>query len=396
MRQSYMDYAMSVIIGRALPDARDGLKPVHRRVLYAMYDLGNDWNRPYKKSARIVGDVIGKYHPHGDVGGLRHHRPHGAGLLHALPARRRPGQLRLGRRRSRRRPCATPRSAWRASPASCWPTSTRRRSTSSRTTTTRSRSRVVLPARIPNLLINGSSGIAVGMATNIPPHNLGEVVDALIALIENPDLTVAELMQLHPRPGLPHRRLHPRPRGDPRGLHAPAAASCSCAPAPAPRPTSAPAATSIIVTEIPYQVNKARLIERIAELVNEKQIEGISDLRDESDRDGMRIVIELKRDAIPEIVLNQLYKLTPLQESFGIIMLAIVDSRPEAADPEGRAAGLHRPPQGGRHPAHGLRAAQGRGAPAHPRRPEDRPRPPRRGHHADPRRHRPGRRARPA
>ena len=186
MRQPYLDYAMSVIVGRALPDVRDGLKPVHRRVLFAMRELGNDCNRAYKKSARVVGDVIGKYHPHGDSAVYDTHRPHGAAVLAALPARRRPGQLRLGRRRYRRRRCATPKSAWRASRTSCSPTSTRRRSTSSRTTTKASASRRCCRRALPNLLVNGSSGIAVGMATNIPPHNLGEVIDACLALLDDP------------------------------------------------------------------------------------------------------------------------------------------------------------------------------------------------------------------
>ena len=327
MRQSFMDYAMSVIISRALPDARDGLKPVHRRALYAMYDLNNDWNRPYKKSARIVGDVIGKYHPHGDSAvydtivrmaqdfSLRYPLVDGQGNFGSVdgdpPAAMRYTEVRMARIASEMLADIDKETVDFAPNYD-----------------DTIQEPVVLPARIPNLLINGSSGIAVGMATNIPPHNLGEVVDALIALIDNPALSVLELMRHIPGPDFPtagflHGRaaireayqtgrgvLQMRARteiedGGERGR------------------------TKILVRELPYQVNKARLIERIAEMVNEKRIEGISDLRDESDRDGMRVVIELKRDAIPEIVQNQLFKLSQLQESFGVNMLAIVGGRPK-------------------------------------------------------------------
>jgi DNA gyrase subunit A len=326
MRQSYMDYAMSVIIGRALPDARDGLKPVHRRSLYAMYDLNNFWNRPYKKSARVVGDVIGKYHPHGDAAvydtivrlaqgfSMRYPLVDGQGNFGSVdgdpPAAMRYTEVRLARLAGelladldRETVDFIPNYDDSLSEP------------------------VVLPANLPNLLVNGSSGIAVGMATNIPPHNLGEIVDALIALIGNPHLTVDELMKLVPGPDFPTagfvcgrqpiREAYETGRGvlqlrartlievdERRGRE------------------------RIVVTEIPYQVNKARLIERIAELVNERRIEGVSDLRDESDRDGMRIVVELKKDADSEVVLNQLFKLTPMQDSFGVNMLAIVDGRP--------------------------------------------------------------------
>jgi DNA gyrase subunit A len=327
MRQSYMDYAMSVIIGRALPDARDGLKPVHRRVLYAMYDLGNDWNRAYKKSARVVGDVIGKYHPHGDTAvydtlvrmaqdfSLRYPLVDGQGNFGSVDgdaaAAMRYTEVRMARIASELLADLdketvdflpnydeTIREPW------------------------------VLPARIPNLLINGSAGIAVGMATNVPPHNLGEIVDALVALVGNPALTVAELMQYVPGPDFPtagfiHGKSAIREAYETgKGILQMRARAVT-------ETDKRTGKTSIIVNEIPYQINKARLIERIAELVNEKKIDGISDLRDESDREGMRIVIELRRDAIPEIVLNQLYKLTPMQESFGVIMLAIVDGRPK-------------------------------------------------------------------
>lgn len=327
MRQSYMDYAMSVIIGRALPDARDGLKPVHRRVLYAMYDLGNDYNRPYKKSARVVGDVIGKYHPHGDTAvydtlvrmaqdfSLRYPLVDGQGNFGSVdgdaPAAMRYTEVRMARIAGE---LLADLDKETVDFVPNYDDSTREP--------------FVLPSRIPNLLINGSAGIAVGMATNIPPHNLGEIVDALVALIANPNLTVADLMQFVPGPDFPTagficgrapiREAYENGRGI---LQMRARATTET--------DKKSGKISIIVNEIPYQVNKAKLIERMAELVNEKKIDGISDLRDESDREGMRIVVELKRDAVPEVVLNQLYKLTPMQESFGINMLAIVEGRPK-------------------------------------------------------------------
>jgi DNA gyrase subunit A len=326
MRQSYMDYAMSVIIRRALPDARDGLKPVHRRILYAMYDLGNDWNRGYKKSARVVGDVIGKYHPHGD-----------SAVYDAI--------VRMAQDFSMRYPLIDGQGNFGSvdgDPAAAMRyTEIRMARIASELLADIDKETVefapnydetlqeprVMPAKIPNLLVNGSSGIAVGMTTNIPPHNLNEVADAAIALIERPAITVAELMQHVPGPDFPtagfiHGRAAIREAYETgKGvLQVRARAQTEV--------DKRTGRTSIIVTEIPFQVNKARLLERIAELVNEKRIEGISDLRDESDRQGMRIVVELKRDAVPEIVLNQLYKLTPMQESFGMIMLAIVDNRP--------------------------------------------------------------------
>jgi DNA gyrase subunit A len=327
VRQSFMDYAMSVIIARALPDARDGLKPVHRRALYAMYDLGNDWNRPYKKSARVVGDVIGKYHPHGDVAvydtivrmaqefSMRYPLVDGQGNFGSVdgdpPAAMRYTEIRMARIAGELL-ADLDKETVDFSP----------------NYDDTLKEPAVLPARIPNLLINGSAGIAVGMATNIPPHNLGEVVDALVALIEHPDLGVAELMHYIPGPDFPTAGF----------IHGTGAITEAYTTGKGILQLRARATTetdkrsgrvSIIVKEIPYQVNKARLIERMAELVNDKKIEGISDLRDESDREGMRIVIELKKDANPDIVLNQLYKHTPMQESFGIIMLAIVDGRPK-------------------------------------------------------------------
>jgi DNA gyrase subunit A len=328
MRQSYLDYAMSVIVGRALPDVRDGLKPVHRRVLHAMRELGNDYNRAYKKSARVVGDVIGKYHPHGDVAvydtivrmaqpfSMRYLLVDGQGNFGSVdgdaPAAMRYTEVRMAKiaqelladidketvdfvpnyDESEREPA-------------------------------------VLPTRVPNLLVNGSSGIAVGMATNIPPHNLGEIIDACLALLADPELTLAELIKFVPGPDFPtaglihgvqgvvsayatgrgriyvRGRTHVEPLGD-RGDR-----------------------ESIIITELPYQVNKARLIERIAELVREKKLEGISELRDESDKDGMRVVIELKRGELSDVVLNNLFKQTPLQSVFGINMVGLVDNQPK-------------------------------------------------------------------
>jgi DNA gyrase subunit A len=327
MRQSFMDYAMSVIISRALPDARDGLKPVHRRALYAMYDLGNEWNRAYKKSARVVGDVIGKYHPHGDIAvydtivrmaqdfSMRYPLVDGQGNFGSVdgdpPAAMRYTEIRMARIASE---LLADLDKDTVDFAANYDDTLKEP--------------VVMPARIPNLLINGSSGIAVGMATNIPPHNLGEVVDALVALIDNPDLTIPELMQYIPGPDFPTAGF----------IHGKGAIADAYTTGKGILQLRARAVTetdkrtgrmSIIVKEIPYQVNKARLLERIAELVNEKRVDGISDLRDESDREGMRIVIELKKEAIPEIVLNQLYKLTPMQDSFGVIMLAIVGRRPK-------------------------------------------------------------------
>ncbi|MDX2167382.1 MAG: DNA gyrase subunit A [Deltaproteobacteria bacterium] len=326
MRQSFMDYAMSVIIARALPDARDGLKPVHRRSLYAMYDLSNDWNRPYKKSARIVGDVIGKYHPPGDSAvydtivrmvqdfSLRYPLIDGQGNFGSVDgdsaAAMRYTEIRMARIASE---MLADLDKETVDFGPNYDESTQEP--------------LVLPSRIPNLLVNGSSGIAVGMATNIPPHNLGEVVDGLIALIENPDLTIAQLMQHIPGPDFPTggflhgrsaiREAYHTGRG---GLMMRARTEIEDG--------GERGKAKIIVRELPYQVNKARLIERIAELVTEKRIEGISDLRDESDRDGMRVVIELKRDAVPEVVQNQLFKLSQLQDSFGVNMLAIVAGRP--------------------------------------------------------------------
>ncbi|MDR1727161.1 MAG: DNA gyrase subunit A [Acidobacteriota bacterium] len=328
MRKSYLDYAMSVIIGRALPDARDGLKPVHRRVLYAMHELGNTYNKAYKKSARIVGDVIGKYHPHGD-----------SAVYDTI--------VRLVQDFSVRYPLIDGQGNFGSvdgdAPAAMRYTEVRMAKLSDELLADIEKDTVdfgpnyddslteplVLPARFPNLLVNGSAGIAVGMATNIPPHNLTEIVNATIRLIRNPGATVAELMQDVPGPDFPTRGFICG-RGGIRSAYETgrgivtmrARATVESMPRKKDR-------EMIVVTEIPYQVNKAKLIEQIAALVREKKIEGISNLRDESDRDGMRIVIELKQDAQGQVVLNNLYKLTPMQSSFGIILLAIVRNQPK-------------------------------------------------------------------
>ncbi len=326
MRKSYMDYAMSVIVGRALPDVRDGLKPVHRRVLFAMNELNNDYNKPYKKSARVVGDVIGKYHPHGDSAvydtivrmaqdfSMRHPLVDGQGNFGSVDgdsaAAMRYTEVRMDRL-AHELLSDIDKETVEFGP----------------NYDDSLEEPLVLPCKYPNLLVNGSEGIAVGMATKIPPHNLGEIIDGLIAVIDNPKLEVDELLKLVPGPDFPtggfimgRDNIHQAYRTG-RGI-IPMRAKAMV------EQNSRTSRESIIVTEIPFQVNKARLIEKIADLVRDKKIEGISDLRDESDRDGMRIVIELKRDSIPQVVLNQLYKMTPMHSSFGIIMLAIVNGQP--------------------------------------------------------------------
>ncbi len=326
MRKSYMDYAMSVIIGRALPDVRDGLKPVHRRVLFAMNELSNDYNKPYKKSARVVGDVIGKYHPHGD-----------SAVYDTI--------VRMAQDFSMRHPLVDGQGNFGSvdgdSAAAMRYTEVRMDRLAHELLNDLDKETVefgpnyddsleeplVLPCKFPNLLVNGSEGIAVGMATKIPPHNLSEVIGGLIAVIDNPKLETEALLELIPGPDFPtggfimgRDSIHQAYRTG-RGI-IPMRAKAMV------EQNSRTSRESIIVTEIPFQVNKARLIEKIADLVRDKKIEGISDLRDESDRDGMRIVIELKRDSIPQVVLNQLYKMTPMHSSFGIIMLAIVNGQP--------------------------------------------------------------------
>ncbi len=325
MRKSYLDYAMSVIIGRALPDARDGLKPVHRRVLYAMYDLGNTYNKPYKKSARIVGDVIGKYHPHGDSAvydtivrlvqdfSVRYPLIDGQGNFGSVDgdnaAAMRYTEVRMARLADELLADIDKETVDFGPNYDDSLTEP-----------------LVLPARFPNLLVNGSSGIAVGMATNVPPHNLSEIIEATILLIENPGATLDEIMALVPGPDFPTAGFIYGRSGIKTAYESGRGIIIMRARAAIEKLSRDREA--IVVTEIPYQVNKAKLIERIAELVRDKKIEGISDLRDESDREGMRIVIELKKDEPAQVILNNLYKMTPMQTSFGIILLAIVHNQP--------------------------------------------------------------------
>ena len=326
MRESFMAYAMSVIISRALPDVRDGLKPVHRRVLYAMYDAGNTSDKAYKKSARLVGDIMGKYHPHGDSAiydtivrmaqdfNLRYPLVDGQGNFGSIdgdnPAAMRYTEIRM-----------TPLAEEMLADIEKETVDFIANYDDSL------REPAVLPSRIPNLLINGSAGIAVGMATNIPPHNLSEVIDGLVALIDNPALTIKELMKHIPGPDFPTagfiHGIEPiaQAYNEGKGIIQMRGKAFT-------ETVKRTGKEQIIISEIPYMVNKKRLIEQIAELVNDKKIDGVGDLRDESDRDGMRIVVELKRDAVAEIVINQLYKHTALQESFGVNMLAIVDGKP--------------------------------------------------------------------
>lgn len=326
MKRSYLDYAMSVIVSRALPDVRDGLKPVHRRILYSMHESGYVWNKPFRKSARMVGDVMGKYHPHGD-----------SAIYDAL--------VRMAQDFSLRLPLIHGQGNFGSidgdSPAAMRYTECRLEKVAhsllddldkdtvnfQENYDNSEQEPVVLPARYPNLLVNGAGGIAVGMATNIPPHNLGEVIDACLALMENPDMSTEDLMEIIPGPDFPTggailgssgiRKAYSTGRGSVvmRGKAATEMIRKD--------------REALVISEIPYQVNKTTMIEKIAELVRDKRIEGISDIRDESDRDGMRVVIELKRDAVADVVLNQLYRFSPLQSSFGANMVALNSGRPE-------------------------------------------------------------------
>jgi DNA gyrase subunit A len=326
MRQSYLDYAMSVIVGRALPDVRDGLKPVQRRILYAMHELGNEYGKPYKKSARIVGDVIGKYHPHGDNA-----------VYDAL--------VRMVQDFSLRYPLVDGQGNFGSvdgdSAAAMRYTEVRMARLAGELLSDLDKDTVetvpnydgslqeprVLPSRIPNLLVNGSAGIAVGMATSIPPHNLGEVTGALLALIADPDISVDDLMQHVPAPDFPTGGILYGLDGA-RDAYRTGRGSVQIRARAFVEKAKKGDRESIVITEIPYQVNKSRLIERIADLVRDREIEEISDIRDESDRDGMRVVVELKKDAVAEVVLNNLYKSTQMQVSFGVQLLAIVQNRP--------------------------------------------------------------------
>ena len=327
MKKSYMDYAMSVIIGRALPDVRDGLKPVHRRILYAMNELSNDWDKPYKKSARIVGDVIGKYHPHGDMAvydsivrmaqdfSLRYTLIDGQGNFGSVdgdpPAAMRYTEIRMAKLAGELLADIDKETVdfvpnYDESLEEPF----------------------VLPSRFPNLIVNGSSGIAVGMATNIPPHNLNETINGLIALIDNPEISSVELMSHIPGPDFPTGVFIYGQEGIKAAYETGKGVIQLRARAIIERDMKGER-ESIVITELPYQTNKAKLIERVAELVQEKVIEGISNVRDESDREGMRVVIELKRNEVPEVILNQLYKNTQMQTSFGIILLAIHQNQPK-------------------------------------------------------------------
>ncbi|MFC5428485.1 DNA gyrase subunit A [Paraburkholderia denitrificans] len=327
MRRSYLDYAMSVIVGRALPDVRDGLKPVHRRVLYAMHELNNDWNRAYKKSARIVGDVIGKYHPHGDTAvydtivrmaqdfSLRYMLVDGQGNFGSID-----GDNAAAMRYTEIRMAKIGHELLADIDKETVDFGPNYDGSENEPQ--------ILPARIPNLLINGSSGIAVGMATNIPPHNLGEVVDACQHLLKNPHASIDELIEIIPAPDFPTAGIIYGVAGVRDGYRTGRGRVVMRA-ATHFEEIDRGQRMAIIVDELPYQVNKRSLLERIAELVNEKKLEGISDIRDESDKSGMRVVIELKRGEVPEVILNNLYKATQLQDTFGMNMVALVDNQPK-------------------------------------------------------------------
>ncbi|MFA7292415.1 MAG: DNA gyrase subunit A [Rhodocyclaceae bacterium] len=326
MRRSYLDYAMSVIVGRALPDVRDGLKPVHRRVLFAMHELGNDWNKAYKKSARVVGDVIGKYHPHGDTAvydtivrmaqdfSLRYMLVDGQGNFGSVD-----GDNAAAMRYTEVRMAKIGHQLLEDIDKETCDFGPNYDGSEQEP--------LIMPARIPNLLINGSSGIAVGMATNIPPHNLNEVVDGCLALLANPEMTIDELIDIIPAPDFPTAGFIYGVSGVRDGYHTGRGRVVMRARTHI-EDLEKGNKQAIIVDELPYQVNKRTLLEKVAELVNEKKIEGISNIQDESDKSGMRVVIELKRDVMPEVVLNNLYKQTQLQDTFGMNMVALVDGQP--------------------------------------------------------------------
>jgi DNA gyrase subunit A len=325
MKKSYLDYAMSVIVARALPDARDGLKPVHRRILYSMHENGYEWNKPYRKSARVVGDVIGKYHPHGDQA-----------VYDAL--------VRMAQDFSMRLPLIDGQGNFGSvdgdAPAAMRYTEVRLERVAGSLVEdldkdtvdfqanydNSEREPVVMPARFPNLLVNGAGGIAVGMATNIPPHNLGEVIDACVALIDNPALSIEDLIGIIPGPDFPTGGIILGRQGIRSAYHL--GRGSVMMRGKVEFETLRGEREAIVISEIPYQVNKAHLVERIGELVRDKKLEGISALRDESDRDGYRVVIEMRRDAVPDVVLNQLYRFTALQSSFGANMVALDNGRP--------------------------------------------------------------------
>ncbi len=326
MKKSYLDYAMSVIVSRAIPDVRDGLKPVHRRILYGMLELGCEYNKPYKKSARIVGDVMGKFHPHGDSAIydslVRMAQPFSMGLMLV------DGQGNFGSMDGDS-PAAMRYTESRLSKAAHALLADIRNDTVNwqENYDGSEQEPVVLPAAYPNILVNGASGIAVGMATNIPPHNLGEVVDACMMYLDNPEVTIEEMMEVCPGPDFPTGGIILGRAGARSALMTGRGSVIMRGKTEIEE--IKPGRFAIIISEVPYQVNKAKLQERIAELVREKKIEGISDLRDESDKSGVRVVIEIKKDAMPDVVLSQLYSFTPLQTSFGVNMLALDNGRPE-------------------------------------------------------------------
>ena len=387
MQRSYLDYAMSVIVGRALPDVRDGLKPVHRKILYAMYDGGYRPDRGYVKCARVVGDVMGNYHPHGD-----------ASIYDAMVRMAQTWSLRyplIDGNGNFGSPGNDPAAAMRYTEARLDPLAMEMLRDIDEDTVDfvpnydgRAQEPTILPSRIPNLLVNGSTGIAVGMATNIPPHNLREIAQAVQWCLDNPEADEAEtldaLIKIVKGPDFPtkrpHRR-HVRDRSTPTG---PVAARSGCAPSSRSRRTRA-GRTILVVTELPYAVNPDNLAERIADLVKEGKLAGIADIRDESSgRTGMRLVIVLKRDAVAKVVLNNLYKHTQLQETFGANMLALVDGVPRTLNLAQFVRHYVDAPDRGHRPAHRVPAAQGRGARAHPARSGQGPRHARRGHRTHP------------
>ena len=329
MRKSYLDYAMSVIVSRAIPDVRDGLKPVHRRILFGMMELGVDYNKPYKKSARIVGDVMGKYHPHGDSAIydslVRMAQPFSMSLMLV------DGQGNFGSMDGDNAAAMRYTESRLSKPAHALLDDIDKDTVNFQENYDGAEQEpTVLPARFPNILVNGGGGIAVGMATNIPPHNLGEVIDATCMLIDQPESTIEELMAVCPGPDFPTGAIILGRSGSHSAMHTGRGSVVMRGRAEI--ETMKNGRDAIIITEIPYQVNKARMIERMAELVKEKKIEGISDLRDESDKSGVRVVVEVKKDAVADVVLNQLYSYTPLQTSFGVNMLALNGGRPELLD----------------------------------------------------------------
>ncbi len=328
MKNSYLDYAMSVIVGRALPDVRDGLKPVHRRVLFAMHQLKNDWNKPFKKSARIVGDVIGKYHPHGDSAvyetivrmaqyfSLRYMLIDGQGNFGSIDgdnaAAMRYTEVRLSRiahelLEDLEKETVDFGDNYDGSESEP----------------------LVLPAKLPNLLVNGSSGIAVGMATNIPPHNICEIIEGCKLLLHDPTVTIDDLIKMIPAPDFPTGGIIYGKAGVIQGYKTGKGRVLIRAKTKIEQLQKGKGKEAIIIEELPFQVNKKALLEKIAELVNEKRLEGISDVRDESDKQGMRVVIELKKNESAEIVLNNLYKMTQLQDSFGMNLVALIDGQPK-------------------------------------------------------------------